>query len=313
MCVFPIIEPRSNASKVNALIREYLHRERSYDYDVLNAIIGILRHVCSHFWGLPFEPWDPSTRHKLPSEGRARPNYKFLEALLWKPEYEAKSTISKRNDFPSWNWVAYKGITGIKQGSHFWDACETSVDVRIQDNSHRSLDIQEYMQEMEEKYDTYRFKPCVFLTGWITYMHFRCCDVPWDAMLSPGEPMSLVAFEESLRTIIGSVTIMTSLFEHTVPGMKTIFDQKWPVLLYVDEHGTDNLCGLVLKPVGNDRYERLGTLDSHRFPGRRWKMEGCMACLSTEKKMSKDDKPSGNGSLSRISKLECERRTIELR
>ena len=309
-CVFPIIEPRSNASKVNALIREYLRREMSYEADVLNAIIGILRHVCSHFWGLPFEPWGFGM---TPLPNQAHPDSAFLAALLWKPEYETKGTISKRSNFPSWSWVAYKGITGIKQGSLFWDACDTSVDVRIQDRTHYTLHVWEYLQEMERKYDTYRYKPCVYLTGWVTYMRFRCCGVPWDATLSPGEPMSLVALDKSLTTIIGSVTIMTSLLEHSASGLKKLFELEWPVLLYMNESVTDNLCGLVLRPLGNDRYQRLGTLDSHRCPGREWRMEGNVACLSRVSK----GLTSGHGSpdilLPSVETLDCEWDTIELR
>jgi len=238
----------------------------------------------------------------------------FLAALLWKPEYDTQRTISKRSNFPSWSWVAYRGITGIQQGPQFWDAYESGIEVRIRDQSHRKLRIAEYLQEMGQKYDTYRYQPCILLTGWVTYMRFRCPDVPWNPMLSPGEPMTLIALDERLKNVVGNATIMTSLFEHTVSDMKTIFNQKWPVLLYVDKGPTRNLCGLILKPLGDGLYERLGTLDQH-MSNDNWHEEYNPACASEERLaiFSQTYNPRKKSLSFTRARLQCKRRTIELR
>jgi hypothetical protein len=78
-CLFPIMNFRSDASRVNALIEEYLRRDISYDSDILNAILGILGSVCSHIWGLT---WSAETKDALSEK------HDLLEALLWQPRFD---------------------------------------------------------------------------------------------------------------------------------------------------------------------------------------------------------------------------------
>jgi hypothetical protein len=315
MRVFPVIEPKSNASKVNTLITEYLRRELSHESDILNAIVGILHHVCYHFWGVPFEPWDVSLGPAVCTDRMTKPDNRFLEALLWKPQYDIRPKISKRQGFPSWSWVAYKGITGVQPRLNTWVADRTDVEVRVQDQSHRYFSVSEYLQDMETKYDVYRFKPCLYLTGWVTYVRFRCRDPLWRSkMLSPGEPMTLVALDDTLQHAIGSVTIMTSLVEHSILSLKPIFDQPWPVLLFVDYTGAGKLCGLVLKPVARNQYERLGVLDDSRAQSMTWMTQGDKPYLSMGEKTSVQERrrPGMEWQSTKYWKLECERRCVEL-
>ncbi|KAF1850740.1 HET-domain-containing protein [Cucurbitaria berberidis CBS 394.84] len=108
MRVFPSLSRMAYADTVELRIEEYLQRELSYESDVLNAIMGILRHICVHFWGLPID----SPRRYCPRAFGA--NEGFLAALMWIPEAEgSKLGISRRAGFPSWSWAAWKGITGI--------------------------------------------------------------------------------------------------------------------------------------------------------------------------------------------------------
>ncbi|KAH5076277.1 hypothetical protein HBH95_122440 [Parastagonospora nodorum] len=254
-CLFPIMNFRSDASRLNALIEEYLRRDISYDSDILNAILGILRSVCSHIWGLT---WSAETKDALSEK------HDLLEALLWQPRYDPNSIITKRKGFPSWSWAAFKGITGLDQGSidqkNTLLPHEPPVDVSIQDLNGHKYSVYEYTQAMQKNYDIYQFKPSLFLTGWILPVKLRAYAVQWTPKLSPGQPMDLLVLDSSLSRLIGIATIMTAVLEHSITDLKTVFDQDWLMLSFQDHENRNFAPGLLLKPMSPTSGERLGVV-----------------------------------------------------
>ncbi|KAI9728595.1 MAG: hypothetical protein M1834_007623 [Cirrosporium novae-zelandiae] len=87
------VKPRSNTSKFDkygGLLDGYLHRDLTYESDILNAFQGILNALTplfegGFFWGLP--------------------TCLFDAALLWRTSHSLKS---RRPNFPSWSWLGWK-------------------------------------------------------------------------------------------------------------------------------------------------------------------------------------------------------------
>jgi hypothetical protein len=246
---------RSDANRVNALIEEYLRRDISHDSDILNAILGILRSVCSHIWGLT---WSAVTRNGLSGK------HDLIEALLWEPQYDSKSIITKRKGFPSWSWAAFKGVTGLDQGyidrKNTFLPHEPPVDVSIKDLNGHEYSVHEYTQAMQKNYDIYQFKPSLFLTGWVLPVKLRTYALPWVPTLSPGQPMELLVLDSSLSRLIGMATIMTALLEHTITDLQTIVGQDWLMLSFQDHKHYSFAPGLLVKPVSPTSGERLGVV-----------------------------------------------------
>ena len=129
MQVFPpLYLTKSRQFQIELRIREYLQRTLTYESDILNAFVGVLRHSWHqnppiyHFWGLPFFP-DMGTEKSL--------GFRFLDSLLWTPR---PSTIpptsfnktlapftlpyfTRREAFPSRIWAGWRGLHGIETGS----------------------------------------------------------------------------------------------------------------------------------------------------------------------------------------------------
>jgi hypothetical protein len=99
------IFPYNRLSTVHAFLTNYSGRKLSYDSDILNACIGVLNKLVNHyhFWGMA-----------APRLGAERSTSLSLEWYSWNPG-------QRREDFPSWSWVATTGpksISGCRERPH---------------------------------------------------------------------------------------------------------------------------------------------------------------------------------------------------
>jgi hypothetical protein len=181
--------------------------------------------------------------------------------------YYGSRDLTKREDFPSWSWAAFKGITGLDQRSI--DQKNTllphgpPVDVSIQDLNGHKYSVPEYTQAMQKNYGIYHFKPSLFLTGWILPVKLRTYALQWTPVLSPGQPMDLLVLDSSLSRLIGITTIMTAVLEHTITDLKIVFDQDWLMLSFQDHKNRNFAPGLLLNPVSPTSGESLGVVRPH--------------------------------------------------
>lgn len=83
------------------LVVEYLTRSLSYDDDILNALLGVMRASCpvlgSYYWGMP-------TKY-------------FAQCLLWSNQY----AFNRRQGFPSWSWSGWHHPKGVENGFEFYN------------------------------------------------------------------------------------------------------------------------------------------------------------------------------------------------
>jgi hypothetical protein len=89
-------------------VKEYLDRTLTYEPDMLNAFLGVLRYAwflpqpTYHFWGLPF---------KSRISGNVPVEADILSALFWEPEVASLlDKVSRQDCFPSWTWAEWRGF-----------------------------------------------------------------------------------------------------------------------------------------------------------------------------------------------------------
>jgi len=106
--VFPVDRIGSKDVEVKRRIEEYSKRSLTYEGDIINALLGLLKlfeqeHQIRHVWGLPYPVQDPC-RVKYGSITRLR-KAAFVDALCWK----LRSPSTRRKSFPSWSWTGWRG------------------------------------------------------------------------------------------------------------------------------------------------------------------------------------------------------------
>lgn len=114
-------------------INEYIGRNLTYESDMLNALMGIMRHAWYRkmypiysLYGLPFSRISPNTL-----------GVKFINALYWGPPFDTELRVRLRHryDFPSWTWAGWQGLEAIeKRFSSRW-TMTANADPRFEDLS----------------------------------------------------------------------------------------------------------------------------------------------------------------------------------
>jgi hypothetical protein len=249
MEIFPPLSVQYQRTPIEARIREYLQRSLSYESDMLHAFLGVLRQAWHqeiptyHFWGLPFcQP--PTTAGSLDSE--------FLISLCWSPAHRyAKRPSIRRFAYPSWTWVDWRELIGIDQTS--WRlrnekgdaALQLGGTVRFEDVAGTQTSIYDYISIMERRWNLYAFQPHIHLTAWIAMVHVRRCRMNIDFFSIADASGHVLAW--SHIPIVSSEDFTQGLLN---PSRKT-----WPALIIASNA---SICGLVLRPMKDGTYERLG-------------------------------------------------------
>jgi hypothetical protein len=97
-----------DVSDISERIREYNHRNFSFDVDALDAFQGIFRRFQAmepgirHWVGLPLFPVDFFVSWQYPPVSNT---HRLSLSLMW----EMKSFERRRSEFPSWTWLGWKG------------------------------------------------------------------------------------------------------------------------------------------------------------------------------------------------------------
>ncbi|OAL03122.1 HET-domain-containing protein [Phaeosphaeriaceae sp. SRC1lsM3a] len=237
--VFPSGRDAVDARTFKGRLDEYLRRNLTYDSDMLNAFLGILRQFwyapnpIYHFWGL----------HIVVG--------KFLAALFWLPVGDGpKKELSRREGFPSWTWAGWRDIDEIYIPS-FWPEDNESVSISIEDVEGKRYNPKTYIESMSKSWDIYRFKPAIYLTGWVTHVR-----------LAPenGSGAEHTTNADLLDTTDDEVLAKALLLKPYVsePLFGSISPTSWPLFFWVGKDG--DMKGFLLEHVGGRRHERAGVV-----------------------------------------------------
>lgn len=166
-------------SRADHLISEYLRRDLCYEYDRLDAILGVLRTLGHHIWGNLISKNDvlmkpPDTRSDVEASRRNSLSNAIGQALLWRSGSDRDgSKTTRRPGSPSWSWTGWKGFLFFS-GSRLpaIDVYDFDMEVNIMDDSQKFLDVHQYVQKIGQGFDIDRFEPCLYITGWFVIVRF---------------------------------------------------------------------------------------------------------------------------------------------
>jgi hypothetical protein len=99
--IFSKLSYLEDPGQIYSCIEGYSSRQLSFESNALNAISGILavferRHQVRHIWGMPYR-----SRYEV---------YRTTEPSLWHSfEFSTYSSCVRREAFPSWSWLGWRG------------------------------------------------------------------------------------------------------------------------------------------------------------------------------------------------------------
>jgi hypothetical protein len=240
-------------------INEYIKKSLSYESDTLNAIMGVLRYAwllsipIYHFWGVPFK-----------SLVDDQYDADFLSALFWVPERNDSNThLTRREMFPSWTWAGWRGLGGV----HLSSVGLLEGGVSLITINGTSLRLRDYVAIMRKTWNMYDFKPILYITGWFAMVHVEM-HVPtrWVVVGSDDNTNSDVATPP-----FANVGFMASSLRNppVVREASRIATETWPAIIFMLHGQTQSICGLLLKSVDGENFERVGqfSTDEWDHPG----------------------------------------------
>jgi hypothetical protein len=253
------LESRFRTRWISGRIDEYLQRSLSYESDMLNAFMGVLRQAwfspdaTYHFWGLPF-------MSKLAGNGPLDAD--VLSALFWSKRCAAQPTVtSRREKFPSWTWAAWRNLSGFIPS----ELQRLDGAVEFEDVANTRIGLGDYMLRMQKSWNILDFKPVMHITGWFVIVGIKetfrrslaTCTINIPAI---NETTTEFAFAE-VDTVTKTKHLENFTHEEPVPMSGT-----WPAIMFTGAEDTrtadgtiPNAHGLLLREHGNEAYERVGT------------------------------------------------------
>ncbi|KAH4221737.1 hypothetical protein HBH64_156120 [Parastagonospora nodorum] len=256
----------SRKTWIGLRINEYLKRALSYESDIMNAFMGMLRQAwfspepVYHFWGLPFfshttgdEPIDAD----------------LLQALIWIAELDRPTSaelyqpnlVSRRSGFPSWTWAGWRGLSGFRQSR----ALRLEGGIALEDLAHNRLTLQEYICRMRISWNLLMFKPVLYVTGWFATIHIDLKN--WSTGITTGIDDANNKFQFNRVHFIDRAVPLEASTQEGSQSPAT----ECPITMIMftnkkgqadNRHGGDaNTYGLFLTETLEGHYEKVGVFD----------------------------------------------------
>jgi len=108
--IFGDTQPGPELRKFADHVKHYTCRDLTFDSDVLDAFRGILsKSKFPNYYGIPIAPRDDPPNTAMSTKDL---NMGFARGLYWLPKKTSRwrfVSLSRRERFPSWSWVGWKG------------------------------------------------------------------------------------------------------------------------------------------------------------------------------------------------------------
>ena len=190
LIVFANLDSRPTAETLYRQIEEYYHRRLSFREDIIKAVTGIInafelgqgtdRIRATQVFGLPIFYSQTSPTFCLPSKKKYSPTVltptsTFAYSLIWYIDLHGYKEYSGVTDtlFPSWSWASCKAhYEQIHCGVVAWEAplvnfsCEENLQVWINDDSGRSLELDHYIKTWGQE-DDRLLVPKISIRSWV--------------------------------------------------------------------------------------------------------------------------------------------------
>jgi hypothetical protein len=265
--VFPQKGIGKTSNEVEARIQEYLGRHLTWEFDALNAFLGIfqafqeLKHPVYNFWGLPIST-DPSGQHM--SDGLYT---SFLSSLALSGDCcdgASAHVLTRRYMFPSWTWAAWKCLPTFSRK----DVSETlyAPSVSFRTYQGQSLRLEDFQATLGTSNSTIICEPCIELEGWVTNVRLAQVDsgknsIPGFQVQWP-VPTDRVAVVSDADTAISvERRVLSDMFQVFLLGSGAVYgnDAVAPI------DSLRDVRGIILDAGPDDTYIRLGVVTWSRL------------------------------------------------
>jgi hypothetical protein len=268
---FPQKGVLKSRSEIDQRIHEYVGRFLTHDSDALNAFLGIfqefqeLEFPIYHFWGLPMSMFgwnDSSAMPQTESEKLHELHTSFLSSLAWTGsscDQGNTHLLSRRGDFPTWSWAAWKVLCTFSRKPIVKNVCSPSVRLRRKESRFETL--QAYANSVATGQTFLSYEPCIYLNGWVTSIRFavdssHCRLIPNFRVQCP-VPTRRVALTMDDETLAWfQREISTESFQALVLGNLSSCEGENDATL----SRFSNLRAVVLRPGPNNSHIRLGVV-----------------------------------------------------
>jgi hypothetical protein len=190
LIAFPNLNIGSTVQTIYRQIEEYYHRNLSFHEDIVKAVTGIInsfelgqgtdRIRATQLFGLPIFYSQTSPTFCLPSEKKCSPTVftptsTFAHSLIWtiSPPFDTEYSVVTDTLFPSWSWASCKNhYDPIYECNFTWEtslvdfSCEESLQVWINNESGRSLELDEYIKTWDQE-DDRLLAPKISIKSWV--------------------------------------------------------------------------------------------------------------------------------------------------
>jgi hypothetical protein len=277
LVAFSNLEMRSTVHTLYRQIEEYYYRRLSFCEDIIKAVTGIInafelgqgtdRIRATQVFGLPIFYSKTSPTFCLPPEKGCSPKVctptsTFAHSLSWSisPHFDTNYSDVTESLFPSWSWASCKAYYNpINDGSFAWEArlgnfsCEESLQVWINDDSGRSLELDHYIKAWGQG-DDRLLVPKISIRSWVVSCNAKPCqdgNVYDDWALAWGfrKRDFIILDHEETPPSDG----LAAIYLGSNQSSKSTYDKNW-----------EDAVLLLVEKVDNSTWRRLGVLQCPR-------------------------------------------------
>ena len=268
---FPDLDVGSTVQTLYRHIQEYYDRRLSFREDIIKAVTGIInafelgqgidRIRATQVFGLPIFYSQTSPNFCLWSPTVFTPTSTFAYSLTWYTLPHTDTPYSGVTDslFPSWSWASCKAHYDSIHSAFGWIcplvdfSCEESLQVWINDESGRSLELDHYIKAWAQE-DVRLLVPKISIRSWVV-----SCDAKPHQNGNVYDAWALAwGLEERESIKLDRLEIPPS------DGLAAIYLGKAPLLYSTDDGNWDHAVLLVVEKVDDSTWRRIGVLQCRR-------------------------------------------------
>ncbi|RYN75649.1 hypothetical protein AA0120_g11973 [Alternaria tenuissima] len=272
LIVFPNLDIKSTVQTLYLQIQEYYRRRLSFREDIIKAVTGIInafelgkgtdRIHATQVFGLPIFYSQASPTFRLLFKKKCKPTAftptsTFAYSLTWSTSVYGYDGYSGVTDtlFPSWSWASCKAHDDqIYNGNLTWEAslvdfsCEESLQVWINDESGRSVELDHYIKAWAQE-DDRLLVPKISISSWVV----SCDAKPYQN----GWPLALGFTRRDYMNLD---------YLETPPGdgLATIYLGRNQLSNGTDDEEWTTAVLLVVEKVDDSTWRRIGVLRCER-------------------------------------------------
>lgn len=269
----------TESSGIFAHINEYSRRTLTYPSDMLKAFLGVLRAYerlkppVKHIWGVPFlldsggsvgQPGDGllwrTNRQCSLRRISGLPSWTWAGWDSWPTHYTADGCIaSRKSELGPYRWLLDKEV--LRRGSTDWEPSDISLEVEV---AVKLVDVFDYFRADHRRASPAESEepaPVLYLTSWSTTVNV--CISRTEVSRTEG----IHSLDKDLNAKWFAVDPTLESLHNGEPPVNGRWSYQWTAAIICWGARKDDATGLrtqalLLEQVGDDRFRRVGALET---------------------------------------------------